>query len=279
MRVDDWVFFAGRPPERRPDISRRPARSAHFGAPTAIRTSARQPFGADLGRAGSGADHDLDDDLQQHHHAAGDLLGGQPDHQRRRFDQAALGRRGDDRQQQFGDQQRRHPVPESEQRHRRPGARAATRAGSTNTGSIEVDDTSTTTTDSNGIAHGPFASGTDRYGIRVIGPGDFTGDILNSSAATLTVKGDNSYGISVETKLVGNLNNGGALSVTGNNSFGIRTTGHGQRQCDPSAVRRRGQGAAGREPGRRHRRRPGDQRRDLHRRATATRPAAPIRIS
>ena len=63
------------------------------------------------------------------------------------------------------------------------------------------------------------------FGVRVIGPGDFTGDIVNQSTATITVKGNNSAAISVETNLTGALNNGGAINITGNNSFGIHTTG------------------------------------------------------
>jgi hypothetical protein len=94
-----------------------------------------------------------------------------------------------------------------------------------NNGTIEVDDTSTPTTDKNGIPHGPFANGTNRIGIRIIGPGDFTGDLLNQGAGTITVKGDNSFGISVETNLTGQLNSTGALSITGNNSIGVRTLG------------------------------------------------------
>jgi hypothetical protein len=94
-----------------------------------------------------------------------------------------------------------------------------------NNSTIEVDDTSTTTTDSNGVIHGPFANGTGRFGIQVIGPGLFTGDIDNSGAASISVKGDNSAGISVETNLSGTLLNAGSISVAGTNSFGIRTLG------------------------------------------------------
>ncbi|HXA38110.1 MAG TPA: autotransporter outer membrane beta-barrel domain-containing protein [Phenylobacterium sp.] len=95
----------------------------------------------------------------------------------------------------------------------------------TNNGTIEVDDTSTTTTDSNGIVHGPFANGTNRFGIRVVGPGAFTGDISNGSIGNITIKGDNSAAMSIEANLVGALSNLGTISVAGTNSFGIRTTG------------------------------------------------------
>ena len=95
----------------------------------------------------------------------------------------------------------------------------------TNNGTIEVDDTSTTTTDSNGIVHGPFANGTNRIGIRVIGPGDFISDVSNGQIGVMTIKGDNSYAISIETNLSGSLSNLGTISVSGTNSIGIRTTG------------------------------------------------------
>jgi len=94
-----------------------------------------------------------------------------------------------------------------------------------NNGTIEVDDTSATTTDSNGIVHGPFAKGTNRIGVQVVGPGDFTGPITNAVGGVITVKGDNSYGISLETNMTGTLSNLGSLSIAGANSIGVRTTG------------------------------------------------------
>jgi Autotransporter beta-domain len=94
----------------------------------------------------------------------------------------------------------------------------------TNNGTIEVDDTSQTTTDSNGIVHGPFANGTGRFGIQVVGPGTFVSDVQNGQIGTITIKGDNSAAISVETDLSGSVSNLGAISVSGTNSFGIRTT-------------------------------------------------------
>ena len=95
----------------------------------------------------------------------------------------------------------------------------------TNGNTIQVDDTSTTTSDSNGIVHGPFANGTNRIGVRVVGPGDFTGSITNGAGAVVTVKGDNSYGISVETGLNGSISQLGTINISGTNSIGLRTTG------------------------------------------------------
>ena len=95
-----------------------------------------------------------------------------------------------------------------------------------NNGTIQVDDTFTPPTDKNGIPHGPFDNGTGRYAIRLIGPGDFTGDIINGSlGGGISVKGNNSTAISLESNLVGALTNSGGLSIIGDNSFTIRTTG------------------------------------------------------
>ena len=95
----------------------------------------------------------------------------------------------------------------------------------TNNNTIQVDDTSTTTTDSNGVVHGPFATGTNKFGVRVVGPGDFTGPITNAVGGVITIKGDNSAGISVETNMTGSIGQLGSLTIQGNNSVGIRTTG------------------------------------------------------
>ena len=54
----------------------------------------------------------------------------------------------------------------------------------TNNATLEVDDTSTATTDSRGIVHGAFASGSGRFGIRLTGPGTVTGAVTSSSSGT-----------------------------------------------------------------------------------------------
>lgn len=80
-------------------------------------------------------------------------------------------------------------------------------------------------TDKDGDADGPFASGTGRYGLRVTGPAAKTGDIMIESTGTILVEGNNSYGISVEAPLVGNLTSFGNVDVTGNNTRGVSLSG------------------------------------------------------
>jgi hypothetical protein len=97
-----------------------------------------------------------------------------------------------------------------------------------NTGSITLDDDYTPTdTDKDGIPDGLFAEGTGRYGIKIVGPGAFTGDITNALGGSITINGNESYGISLDTTLNGNLTNNGTISLTGNNGYGIRTTSAG----------------------------------------------------
>ena len=80
-------------------------------------------------------------------------------------------------------------------------------------------------TDKDGDPDGPLASGTGRYGLRVTGPGAKTGDILIETGGAILVEGNNSYGVSVEAPLVGNLTSFGNVSVTGDNTKGVSVTG------------------------------------------------------
>lgn len=98
-------------------------------------------------------------------------------------------------------------------------------ASVTNNATLQVDDTSSTTTDSNGIVHGAFANGSGRFAIRLIGPGAVTGSVTNAATAVINVKGDNSAGISLETGLTGSLTSPGAITAAGTNVFGIHATG------------------------------------------------------
>jgi len=92
----------------------------------------------------------------------------------------------------------------------------------TNTGTITVDENYTPTdTDNDGDIDGPFAQGSNRFGIHVLGGGTFTGSVINSGA--ITVEGNNSAAIAIDSALNGSISQtAGAISVLGDNSFGIK---------------------------------------------------------
>ena len=80
----------------------------------------------------------------------------------------------------------------------------------TNTGSILITDNYTANTDNNtGLLMPPFAQGTNRTGIQVVGPGIFNGFIDNFS--TITVHGDNSFGVDIQAPITGDFQ---SLQVT-----------------------------------------------------------------
>jgi uncharacterized protein with beta-barrel porin domain len=95
-------------------------------------------------------------------------------------------------------------------------------ANITNTGTITIDENFTATdTDSDGDLDGPFAQGTGRYGILVLGGGTFTGTIANSG--TITIEGNQSAAIAIDSTLAGNISlTGGTINVIGNDSVGLR---------------------------------------------------------
>ena len=89
----------------------------------------------------------------------------------------------------------------------------------TNSGAITIDENYTPTdSDNDGDIDGPFAQGTGRYGIHVLGA--HTGVITNSG--TITIEGNNSGGMVLDGPLTGSLNNSGNISVLGDNTFGIK---------------------------------------------------------
>ncbi len=96
----------------------------------------------------------------------------------------------------------------------------------TNTGAIDVTESYTATTNSNDdYTEEPYASGSDRYGIRLTGTSALAGDIVNSG--TIYVQGNDSYGISIEAPLTGSITNSGTIEVLGDNSFGLSSTSAG----------------------------------------------------
>lgn len=76
--------------------------------------------------------------------------------------------------------------------------------------------------DGNGIADGPLASASERYGIHVEGGAAIAGTITNSG--TITVEGLNSGGIVVESALDGSLVQDGTIRVVGDDSVGVRVS-------------------------------------------------------
>lgn len=94
----------------------------------------------------------------------------------------------------------------------------------TNAGSITYNQSSTvTSTDSNGVITGPFATDTGLFGIRVTGADPLVGGVANSGS--ITIQGIGSAAISVEAPLAGSIASSGTISVSGDNSYGLRTTG------------------------------------------------------
>lgn len=75
--------------------------------------------------------------------------------------------------------------------------------------------------DENGIAEGPIASASERYGIRAAPGGTLTGTITNTGL--IAVEGLNSGGIVLETALDGSLEQSGSVQVGGDNGIGVRT--------------------------------------------------------
>ncbi len=80
-------------------------------------------------------------------------------------------------------------------------------------------------TDKDGDLDGDFANGTGRYGLRLTGGAPLTGNIVLESGGQIVVEGNDSYGISVEAPLNGNLSTIGGIQVVGNDSYGVRVTG------------------------------------------------------
>ena len=95
-----------------------------------------------------------------------------------------------------------------------------------NGGAISILSSFTPATNStNGLLDGAFTAGIGRYGIRVVGPGAFTGDITNASGGSISVQGNNSFGISIETAVNGALSNGGVVTVLGNQTVAVNIAG------------------------------------------------------
>lgn len=78
--------------------------------------------------------------------------------------------------------------------------------------------------DSDGDNDGAFATGRNRFGVRVAGSQPFNGGI-ERTGGTIAIEGVDSTGIAVEAGLTGALRSAGSISVTGDRGYGVRTTG------------------------------------------------------
>ncbi|MXO61179.1 autotransporter domain-containing protein [Altererythrobacter salegens] len=95
---------------------------------------------------------------------------------------------------------------------------AGTTGDITNSGKITVDEAYTATdSDNDGDLDGPFAVGSNRYGIRT--EGAHTGKVVNSG--TIAIEGNDSHGILLGGPLTGEFKHDGKTTVLGDRSVGV----------------------------------------------------------
>ena len=89
-----------------------------------------------------------------------------------------------------------------------------------NSGTITLTENYTPTdTDNDGDLDGPFSKGSNRNAIWVQGGAAHTGAIDHSG--TISIKGNQSAGIRIDSALAGNLSTSGTINVTGDNGYGV----------------------------------------------------------
>jgi hypothetical protein len=95
-------------------------------------------------------------------------------------------------------------------------------------GTISVTDNIDTysDTDNDGDLDGAYASGANRYGIRLTGSTALTGNVLVETSGNILVEGSGSRAVSIERALTGNLTNSGTLRAVGNNAVALAATGN-----------------------------------------------------
>ncbi len=85
--------------------------------------------------------------------------------------------------------------------------------------------TAYTDADNDGDLDGPWATGSGRYGVRYAAGAPVTGNLIVTTAGSISVDGNNSFGISIESGLVGRFQSEGNIRVFGDNSVAINTAG------------------------------------------------------
>jgi hypothetical protein len=110
-------------------------------------------------------------------------------------------------------------------------------------GSITIDEsTEIKDADGDGDNDGPFATGARRFGVRVTGAAPFNGSIAQTGG-TITVEGADSAGVLVESALNGSILSSGSISVSGDRSFGVHTTGPVSGDVAVAGISAQGAGA------------------------------------
>ena len=104
------------------------------------------------------------------------------------------------------------------------GHTAASAIVNTGTITLNEDYTPTDTVNGDGVVEAPFAKGSFRFGIHLLpGGAPFVGDV-DHTGGSITVKGDGSYGILLESQLAGSVNIAAPITVTGDGGAGVRET-------------------------------------------------------
>lgn len=94
-----------------------------------------------------------------------------------------------------------------------------------NNGTIRlVENYTPTDSDKDGDLDGSFATGSNRFGVRLGTGGAFTGNIVNGATGAISIEGNDSAGILLQSHLQGSLTNAGTIGVTGDRSVGISAT-------------------------------------------------------
>lgn len=123
----------------------------------------------------------------------------------------------------------------------RPGVFMAVTHG----GTINLqEDYTPTDADNDGDLDGPFAQGSGRFGIRALGGGGPANGAI-ASTGTITIEGNDSAGISIETRLNGNLTVSGATTVVGDRGVGIRADSVSGDVQLRGAIQLQGEGSIG----------------------------------
>ena len=95
----------------------------------------------------------------------------------------------------------------------------------TNNGAISNSESYTRTdTNNDGILDGNFASGSGRYGVHLTGASPLVSTLTFQSGSSVTVQGNNSFGIALDGPLQGDVAQKGTVSVTGNNTTALSIT-------------------------------------------------------